>query len=79
MIGFEHVKELIKKIVGILMDKLQKVMNVGFMKSSITTTNDCLLGHIPCLPPKLQDPVKSSSRKSTAEKDVIKRDKLTLE
>ena len=60
------------------MDKLQKVMNVGFMKSLIMTMNDRLLGHIPCLLPKLQDPVKSSSRKSTAEKDVVKRDKLML-
>ena len=72
-------KELIEKIVRILTDKLQKVMNVGFMKSLIMTTNDCLLGHIPCLLPKLQDPVKSSLRKSTAEKDVVKRDKLMLE
>ena len=54
-------------------------MNVGMMKSSRSTTLDWqVIDYIACLSLKLQDSVKSASRKSTAEKYIVERKELTL-
>ena len=72
-IGLEHAEEFIdsEKVVGILTDKLQKVVNVGLMKSSIMTIHNSFIDYIACLLPKLQDSEKSTLRESTAEKNII--------
>ena len=79
-IGLEHAKEFVEKIVGILSDKLQEIMDVGLMKSSIMArAYDGSFGYISCLLPNFQDSVEGTSRKSTAEKDVVKWDELAHE
>ena len=80
MIGLQQVKEFVWKVIRILMDKLQKVVNVGMMKSLITTAQDWFIdyGDVTCLAPKLHNSVKSALRESTAEKNIIKRKKLPL-
>jgi hypothetical protein len=70
-ISLEHEEAFILEIVGILMDKLQKIVNVGFMKNSITTVYDLLIDYIACLSPKLQDSEKCTLRKPTAELNII--------
>ena len=60
------------------MDKLQKIVIVGMMKGSIMTMQDWFIDYIASLPPKLHNSVKSASRDSAAEKNVVKREKLPL-
>ena len=71
-------EEFIEKVVRILMDKLQKVVNVSLMKSSITTIHNLFIDYIACLLPKLQYSEKSALRESTAEKNIVKGKKLPL-
>ena len=72
-IGLEHAEEFInlEKVVRILTDKLQKVVNVGLMKSLITTIHNSFIDYIACLLPKLQDSEKYTSRESAAEKNIV--------
>ena len=61
------------------MDKWQKIVNVGMMKSSMLVMLDWqVIDYIACHSPKLQDLVKSALRKSAAEKNVIERKELML-